>query len=245
MSSDAYENFADRYDWMKLKNPAREEFFRRIFSEHGVTRVLDCSCGTGQDLIMFHSLGCEVAGSDLSPAMLDQAKKNLDGAGLDITIQKTDFRELEANFDSSFDAVVCLSSSINEILEDAEALRALRSMKSVLRPGGILVFDQGLSDAVIKERPAFDPIVNNRDFSRLFTMGYTEEFMTVNIFDFIHTEDRYDFRKSSVCLRIRLQDDWKQLIREAGYEKAGFFGDWNLAHYDTAVSRRLIAVARK
>jgi hypothetical protein len=48
-------------------------------------------------------------------------------------------------------------------------------MKSVLRPGGILVFDQGLSDAVIKEQPAFDPIVNNRNFSRLFTMAYTED----------------------------------------------------------------------
>jgi glycine/sarcosine N-methyltransferase len=245
MIPDVYESLADRYDWMKLKNPMREEFFRRIFSEHGVTRILDCSCGTGRDLIMFHSLGCEVAGSDLSPAMLNQAKKNLAGASLDITLQKADFRELEANFNSSFDAVVCLSSSINEILEDAEALRALKSMKSVLRPGGILIFDQGLSDAVMKDRPAFEPIVNNRDFSRLFTMVYTEEFMTVNIFDFIHTEDRCDFRKSSVRLRIRLQDKWKQLIHETGYEKAGFFGDWDFAPYDTAVSRRLIAVARK
>jgi cyclase len=31
MMSDLYESLADRYDWMKMENPARKEFFRRFF----------------------------------------------------------------------------------------------------------------------------------------------------------------------------------------------------------------------
>jgi ubiquinone/menaquinone biosynthesis C-methylase UbiE len=66
MSKDAYEGFAEWYDWMKEKNPAREQFFRKLFVKHNVSKVLDCACGTGQDLIMFHMMGFLVFGSDLS-----------------------------------------------------------------------------------------------------------------------------------------------------------------------------------
>jgi ubiquinone/menaquinone biosynthesis C-methylase UbiE len=242
---DLYESLADRYDWMKMGDPVREEFFRRLFRKNGVYRALDCACGTGKDLIMINSFGCKIAGSDLSDAMLAQARKNLAGAGLKLNLRKVDFRELETCFAKPFDAVVCLSSAINEVLEDSEAIRALKSMKSVLRPGGILVFDQGVSDAMMKDPPAFDPIVNSRDFSRLFTMEYADDLMTVNIFDFVHTQERCDFRKTSLCLRIRLQDKWEQIIRKAGFRKIGFFGDWEFAPYDKTVSKRLIAVLQK
>ena len=69
---DAYKGFAERYDWWHTGkgNPAREEFYRKLFAEHDVTTVLDCACGTGWNVIMFHSLGFKAFGSDLSDAML-------------------------------------------------------------------------------------------------------------------------------------------------------------------------------
>ena len=70
IAMDAYESFAERYDWMKQDNPARQESFRQLFAKHEVTKVLDCACGTGRDLVMFHALGLQAFGSDLSDAML-------------------------------------------------------------------------------------------------------------------------------------------------------------------------------
>jgi len=245
MITDPYEGFAERYDWMTQKNPAREDFFRRLFTKHGVSTVLDCACGTGRDLIMFHALGCEVAGSDLSEAMLAQARKNLTEASLNISLQQADYRELEQHYEARFDAVVCLSNSINEPLADAETLRALRSMRAVLRPDGILVFDQGQTDASIRNPPKFAPIANNRDFSRLFTMAYTQDVMTVSIFDFIHAQDRCDFKQASVNVRIRLRDGWERILREAEFKQVEYFGDWDLATYNKESSRRLIGVAGK
>ena len=64
-----------------------------------------------------------------------------------IPVKKVDFRELEKNYTTQFDAVVCLSNAINEILEEAEVHKALQNVKAVLRSGGILVFDQDQSDA--------------------------------------------------------------------------------------------------
>jgi SAM-dependent methyltransferase len=192
---------------------------------------------------MFHAMGLEVLGSDLSDAMLAQARVNL--GAIDIPLRKADYRELPAHYDGRFDAVVCLSNSINEPLEDAETLRALRSMGAVLRSGGILVFDQGQTDASMRDPPRFAPVVNNRDFTRFFVIDYAGEIQTVHIFDFIHTEERSDFYQASVRIRIRLLDSWRQILRAAGFSRFDSYGDWHGTPYSKESSRRLIAVAVK
>jgi hypothetical protein len=73
---------------------------------------------------------------------------------------------------SQFDAVVCLTSAITEPLTDADALKTLSSMRGVLKDGGILVFDQGQTDAKMKNPSKFDLKLNERDYSRLFVMDY-------------------------------------------------------------------------
>lgn len=243
MTEDTYAGLAERYDWMKKADPVRRQFFQELFAEHNVTKVLDCACGTGVDLLMFHALGLQVSGSDLSGSMLAQARKNTGDAG--IPLQRLDYRELPQHYDAEFDGVVCLTNSINEPLEDAETLRALRSMRSVLRPGGVLVFDQGQTDASMRNPPRFAPILNDRDFTRFFTMAYADDIMTVNIFDFIHTEDESDFRHSSVRIRVRLLDSWLEMLHAAGFERVRCFGDWATTPYDKQTSRRFIVVAEK
>ena len=245
MAKDNYKGFAERYDWMKLKNSDRDEFFRDLFKKHNVTTVLDCACGTGHDLILFHSFGCDLQGSDLSESMLEQARKNLSEANLQIPLKKIDFRYLDEHFKPQFDAVVCLSNSINEPLKDTETLRALRSMKSVLKAGGILVFDQGQTDATMKNPPKYDPIVNDRDFSRLFVMEYSKEQMEVHIFDFLHSDKNQDFKHSSFRIRIRLKDSWEQILNQAGFRKSEYCGDWLYTPYDKERSKRLIVVTHK
>lgn len=173
MSEDAYAGFAERYDWMIQEDPVRHEFFRQLFDKHGVHKVLDCACGTGHDLIMLHSFGCEVFASDLSASMLAQAQKNLLAAGIEVPFIQADFRQLPDFFDVKFDAVVCLTNSINEVVTDAESLQALRSMKAVLSDGGILIFDQGQTDASMKNPAKFDLVVNNRDWTRFFVLEYS------------------------------------------------------------------------
>ena len=230
---------------MRKEDPVRQQFFRKLFAEHEAARILDCACGTGRDLLMFHSMGLEVCGADLSDSMLTQARRNMADAGVEIPVRKADCRCLAEHYDTPFDAVVCLSNSINEPLEDAETVRALLSMRSVLRAGGILVFDQGQTDASMQNPPRFAPVLNNRDFTRLFAMEYSGNVQTVSVFDFIHTEDRSDFGHSSVRIRIRLVDSWNEILRDAGFGTADYFGDWGGTPYDRTSSRRLIAVARK
>jgi len=244
MSTDPYDSLAERYDWMPEHPAAREEFFRQLFAQHGVRTVLDCACGTGRDLITFQRLGMQVCGSDLSDAMLAKARQNLAEAGIDVKLRRASYSLLPKHYETHFDAGVCLSNAINEALEDAETLRALRSMRAVLRPGGILVLDQGQTDASMRDPPRFVPVVNNRDFTRFFVIDYAGDIQTVHIFDFVHSEDACDFQQAMVRLRIRLRDSWDEMLRQAGFAGVEFFGDWDGTPYAKESSRRLIAVAK-
>ena len=100
MGRDTYQDFAERYDLtfgeFTKHEPSVIDFFSKLFTEKKVRTVLDCACGTGRHLHLFHSLGCEVFGSDLSESMLAQAEKNLaeHGIGNKARLSQADYREL-------------------------------------------------------------------------------------------------------------------------------------------------------
>lgn len=228
---------------MTEPNHEREGFFRDLFLERNVRRILDCACGTGKDLVMFHNMGFDVQGSDLSPAMLTIAEHNLLEASAKVPIFQASFCELPNNLIGQFNAVVCLTNSINEILDDTEVVKALRSMRTVLQDGGIIVLDQGQTDFSMVEPPRFATVVNNQSLTRFFVMDYSDEVMTVNIFDFVHTEHETCDYSSTVKLKIRLRDQWSKLLQQAGFTTIQFFGDWKANAYNKNESRRLIMVA--
>ncbi len=142
--TDKYASIAERYGRMFEDDPKRRAFFSSFFKRYGVRSVLDCSCGTGNDLLVFHSMGYHVVGSDLSDSMLKVSSRLIKEKNVEISLKKADFQKLKAAHNETFDAVVCLSNSINEIAVDAVA--ALESMKEVLNPKGIIVIDQGQTD---------------------------------------------------------------------------------------------------
>lgn len=249
MVEDQYEDFAQRYDMFFDKfgqhDPVYAEFFRSLFAQNQVQRVLDCACGTGQDLHLLHSLGCQIYGSDISEAMLAQAQKNLSACGIDVPLKKADFRELPRYFDIQFDAVVCLSTSLPHLLEEVEVIRALTSMREVLQDGGILVLSQGMCDKQIRERPRFIPVINKRDFSRIFVMEYLDETLRINVLDLIHSENEQDFNVCSFEYRVILQDDYERMLTQVGYREAQYYGSYHFDPYDKERSNRLIVVAHK
>ena len=246
---DPYREFAERYDlfypqWQQF-NQVYVDFFRKLFNENDVETVRDCACGTGRDLHLFHSLGFDVSGSDISEAMLSRAKENLSSRGINIRLEKTDFRELPRPDRKPFDSVVCLSTSLPHLTEDSEIVRALNSMREVLRDGGILVLTQGMCDRQMKERTRFIAETNTRDFSRVFMIEYLEKTFRVNVLDLVHTEKKSDFKEIRFDFRVLLRDDYEKLLTRAGFHKFNFYGSYRFDPYDKEKSESLIIVAFK
>jgi SAM-dependent methyltransferase len=120
--SDDFESLADRVDELvRHYTPA-------------ATSLLDVACGTGWYL---ERLGrrYDVEGVDLSPAMLDFARRRLPA----VPLHQADMRDFDLG--RVFDAVTCLSSSIAwmETREDLD--RAVTNMSRHLSPGGVLLVE--------------------------------------------------------------------------------------------------------
>jgi len=98
---------------------------------HGET--LEVAVGTGLNLPFFGP-DVRLTGIDLSPGMLEIARKRAADLGRDVDLREGDAHNLPFP-DGSFDAVICTLSLCN--IPDVE--RAVSEMKRVLRPGRSLV----------------------------------------------------------------------------------------------------------
>lgn len=103
-------------------------------------RVLDAGCGYGRVALPLARAGHEVEGLDLSEKLIEAACRAADAEGLRVEFQVGSMTSLPYP-PESFDAVVCLWSAFNELLEEEEQVRALREMWRVLRHGGVGVLE--------------------------------------------------------------------------------------------------------
>ena len=250
MTLDLYKNFADRYDFFVNKFSKQEldyvKFFKKVFEENKVCSILDCACGTGNDLNLFHSLGYDVVGSDISKSMLAQAKRKLTDSGKRIPLYKVDYRRLHRYFNQKFDAVVCLSSSILHMPNNKQVIRAFKSMYKVLNNKGILILSQGTTDKQWKKKPRFILAVNKQNFSRLFVIDYLKNGARYNILDIHHNNKKSKLEIWSVDYpHILLKDDYQNLLKLADFRKIDFYGSYHFEPYNKKNSNRLIIVAYK
>ena len=250
MSKDKYRDFAERYDLFFEKFDDHEldyrTFFQKLFVENKIHSVLDCACGTGHDLHLFHSLGCEVVGSDLSEAMLARAKLNLKDLSMKIPLHKFDYRALHKQFKCKFDAVACLSSSVLHMPNKKEVIRAFLSMHRILRKNGMLVLTQGTTDKQWKLKPRFILSSSNKDVSRLFVVDYTETGARYHVVDIWHGKSKPDLEVWCVDYdQMLLKDDYTKLLQLAGFRRIRFYGSYKFEPYSKKESDTLIVVAHK
>src|SRR5829696_1609824 len=118
----------------------RMDFFERVLFGDGREwvcsrasgEVLEVAVGTGRNF-PFYPEGVRLTGIDLSPAMLEIARKKAGERSLDADLREGNAQELPFP-DASFDVVVC-TLSLCSIPDDR---RAVAEMKRVLRPRGRL-----------------------------------------------------------------------------------------------------------
>ena len=122
----------------------------------GAASLLDVACGTGAHLVHMRR-HYDVAGVDLAPAMLEEARNRLP----DVPLIEGDMRSFE--LDRTFDAVTCLFSAIGYMRSTAELDEAIRNMRSHLAPGGVLVVDGWVRRQAWRDPGTIDVLSNHGD----------------------------------------------------------------------------------
>jgi hypothetical protein len=66
-----------------------------------------------------------------------------------------------------------------------------------------------------------------------------------DILDITHREKEPELKAWSIDLLILPENEQEKRLKEAGFFKVDFYGDFDFSPYDKEKSRRLITVARK
>jgi len=136
-----YERFARWYDLAEVSEVLGVWILRRELIQRASGKVLDVAAGTGKNFA-YYPPGCDVTAVDLSPAMLEVARKRAARLSLPVTFHVMDAEAL-ALPSRAFDTVVSTLS----LCTFPDPIAALRKMGRVCRADGrILLLEHGRSD---------------------------------------------------------------------------------------------------
>jgi SAM-dependent methyltransferase len=107
----------------------------KILQPRGDERVLDMACGSGRHSLELRRRGFSVVGADISPDLIEIARRDAAQEGLDVDFVLADLRDLD--FENEFDLVLNLNDGAIGYLEsDEENLRTFEVISRALKPGG-------------------------------------------------------------------------------------------------------------
>ncbi len=151
--AEVFNAYAKYYDLLyKDKDYAAEAaYIDGLIKKHkpGAQSVLNLGCGTGKHDACLKELGYKVSGVDLSPVMLEEAKKRAVPGCLEF--YHGDART--ADLKRKFDVVISLFHVMSYQVTNEDILAAFRTAARHLAPGGVFIFDFWHGGGVLSDPP--------------------------------------------------------------------------------------------
>ncbi|MDE6603096.1 MAG: class I SAM-dependent methyltransferase [Lachnospiraceae bacterium] len=116
-----------------------------------ISRIINYGCGTGRHDLALSELGYHCTGIDMSPLMIEIARKNAENSRYDIEFSVADIRNYRPQ--SKYDAVVSLFHVISYQNRNQDVMEAFHAARCALGQGGIFLFDVWYGPGVLSDRP--------------------------------------------------------------------------------------------
>ena len=171
------------------------EVIADVLATRGITdgRLLDCTCGIGTQALPLAGLGFRVTGTDVSREAIARARAEATTRGLDADFEVGDVRDARRHVAGSFDVVISCDNALPHLLTHEDLERALRSVRSCLRPGGLLLASLRDYDSLRITRPDGLPITVHGEVGSRHGSGQTwqwsagADFVDIELFTLTET----------------------------------------------------------
>lgn len=176
--------------------------------------LLDVACGTGGHLVHLQR-SFDVAGLDLDEAMLDVARSRLPG----VDLVRADMQAFDLA--RTFDAIVCLFSSIGHLADAATLAESIACMSRHLATGGVLIVDGWVRPAAWIEPGVADLVGGVRDDIVIARVGRSERQGNKTILELHHTvgtESSIEHFVEHHELTLFTDDEYRHAFTSAGLD---------------------------
>ncbi len=256
MNDSQRDNYADTYDekYGILKDYARESLFiNEILKGHGFgpgSSLLDLACGTGTHICQLAKMGYDCSALDLNPEMLEKVREKAEKSGVTVTLYQGDMRRFDLH--RRFSAVLNMFYSFQDALRTEEdQKRCLKSIRSSLQPGGLLIIELLPEENNLRRYPVggyFEIFREEKPDGVQYVVSSTNRLLNDDlkeiIFTFTWSKHGKVIRetRSKTLLRRMPLETIQRLFREEGFTFATSYGDYSLDVPFNANSEKMIAV---
>jgi len=149
-----YAKFYDVY-YNQKDYSSEVEYVLEIANKYGVkpSAVLDIGCGTGNHLIPLAKKGIHVKGVDLSPYMIEIAKKKIRQEGIEQYAIVDEGNATSYKDGQKYDLVISMFAVLGYLTSNNDFISALKTARNHLSDHGIFIFDVWFGPTVLKEWP--------------------------------------------------------------------------------------------
>jgi SAM-dependent methyltransferase len=163
---------ADLYDVLYAEKDydAESEYVAEVIRDRAsaATTLLDVACGTGEHANRFaNKHGFRTTGIDIEPALVARARQKVPSA----TFAVADMTNFDLGI--TYDAVVCLFSSIGYVRTVANLRHAMIAMAHHVAPAGVMVIEPWFEPGAI-ENGRVTCLVRDRPDGPVCRMSHTE-----------------------------------------------------------------------
>lgn len=188
-----------------------------IARELGADSVLDVGCGTGSFALLASTAGFRVVGVDPARASLEVARAKPGAA-----IVTWHCGEVHTVPDMCVDLAVMTGNVAQVFLTDTSWVEVLETIRSLLAPGGHLVYETRRVDDRAWERWTVDPDEVTLDIAGIGPVHHRREILSIELplVSFRHVYAFPDGTRvaSDSTLRFRSEDENREWLAHAGFD---------------------------
>jgi len=244
MFYDSVSEFYDDMTTFRDRFIKEQEILKRLVSQYSLKNVLDAACGTGLHSIALSKLGVSVTGIDLSPKMIEQAKKNAHAMQATVDFQVLPLNDAHTLESNKYDGILFLGNSLPHILNKDELFQMLNSFASVLKANGSLIIQLLNYTRILTEKKRIVSV--KKHGSALYIRFY--DFLDNNVrFNLMTVEqDDYPVRHSlySTLLKPYQVEEITESLDSCGFRKIKLYGSMNFQPFDPQTSGNVIIEAK-
>lgn len=211
----------------------RIKLYKDVFSAafpHGVVRILDMGCCTGETAFQISDERFCVTGIDISSGMIEEAREKSIALGEKTTFEVMNMKELQFE-DSSFDVIY--SNSLEWIDSKDDLERVIKESARCLKQGGLLLLDFPFHERFIKTcRPFYAECVAVEDgvvykLTRYETSSIGVDLQAMQTYIHISGLEQYAYT-GQLKWKLHTSDEVIEITRRYNFSYAQTFYDYNI-----------------